>query len=149
MFFSRCAKALISLFLCAVALFGGAAVAQQRSTEKPNFVDCADAKVNPGGPEWCDAVRAERAYQVADQRLNRVYRLFMRHLDEREKVLWTDAQRKWLAFHKAHCNAIAAKNHPSPAVMQWNYMECLAQHVESRTQQLLDSCEVEQCKHVE
>lgn len=141
-------KALFFLFLCTALLISEVATAQQRTVEKADAIDCADAKENPGGAEWCDAARAERAHEVADQRLNKVYRLFMEDLDQRDKTLWIDAQRKWLAFHKAHCNALAAKTHPSSAVRQWSYMDCLTRNLESRTQQLFDSCESEKCKHV-
>jgi uncharacterized protein YecT (DUF1311 family) len=100
-------------------------------------VDCLDAKINPGGAEWCDAVRAEKKYAVADKKLNETYKLLMRSMLERDRALWRDSQRKWLSYLKANCTAIATAGSPSSAVRQWNYMECLTEQTTMRTGLLL------------
>jgi uncharacterized protein YecT (DUF1311 family) len=109
-------------------------------------VDCLDTKINPGGMEWCDAVKAEKKYAFADKKLNETYKLLMRSMPERDRVLWLDSQRKWLSYLQANCAAIATTGNPSSAVKQWNYMECLTEQTTIRTRQLLNFCQSKDCK---
>lgn len=109
-------------------------------------VNCDKSSFFEKNSDWCESIRAEDSYRMEDKRLNKVYGYFMSELGEHQRVIWRDAQRKWLEFSKAHCSAVAGKVAASPAVRQWNYVDCLSEQTRVRTQQLLDHCESQVCR---
>jgi uncharacterized protein YecT (DUF1311 family) len=102
--------------------------------------DCPKDDVSPA----CTDMRANASFERADQELNIVYQqLLLRMSKPAEQYLdyptlrskFVDAQRKWIDFRDAECDAWYVVNEAGTGRND-DLMECLVDRTKNRTQQL-------------
>jgi uncharacterized protein YecT (DUF1311 family) len=107
---------------------------------------CPD-DVRATGSEWCDVAELEEKKTQLDKRLNDVYSALLKQYKGQNREAWVKAERAWISFFQAHCNAIAFHTaEGSNATKQFTYLSCLNDEIKKRTDVLQSFCEAPNCK---
>jgi len=116
-------------------------VKELQKVQAQRWCDSDDRKAclaREGAVEWCDGsayVDAER--KLVDARLNSVYRRVMTGLDDRQRELLRESQRRWLQFHTAECDARNALINGGANIMRSNiWQSCVNDFMKHRTTEL-------------
>ena len=96
---------------------------------------------DPNG-EFCEAYHAEYLAKQADKRLNQVYKTLLNEATKDEKDFTITAQRAWLKYFEAHCNAIVSKfQGSSGATTETSRHTCRTEFINNRIKELESYCE--------
>lgn len=118
------------------------------------FAHAQDADMMEDALKNCDRDQktmnfcARHSYDVADQKLNQVYRDNMTKLqdaDDRKRL--RDAQRAWIVFRDKDCLAQTGPREMSGSIWPLEHFNCMEQHTLRRTEDLRQqACGMEVCR---